>query len=570
MDMGLDIRLIADGESQALSTIAALSGASLEDLTSWALRRTRRSFQLRGQELRRSLLRRSRLVVCPSCIAQDMTEDRLEPVLRPARRAYWDVASIRTCPTHARPLVDLDGLDTQYGLHDFTAAIENHIDTVVELAQRAEHQPISSFEAYVFDRLEHGNGQASWLDGLEFHAAVRTCEVLGAVAEHGPHVRIGSLDGEAMRRASEAGYRIAYGGEEAIRGLLSDLQKPFEDSRKEWGPKALFGRLYEWLAHESDEPAFEPLRELILRHVVETMPVGPGDELFGRQMERRRLHSIHSASKEYQLHPKRLRRLLKAAGYLDEKDVRASDERTLFDSESTAPFLRKLSESMSLTQVGVYLNAPRPIPRLLMDRGFIVPFFRSGRADAKDHAFARSDLDEFLRRLFADVDHRRTDLTPIRLAAKRANCSQAEIVDLLLRRKLKKVGQDPAQHGYVSVTVDVGELREHLEGVHHGALTLREVEKRMRWSSPLVAALVEHGFLKSRRVINPKNRCPQTVVDEPDLTDFDEEFVSLYQLARERDLSYRKLEKSLEAKAIGPVFDLGLVPVKFYRRAVVD
>jgi hypothetical protein len=205
-----------------------------------------------------------------------------------------------------------------------------------------------------------------------------------------------------------------------------------------------------------------------------------------------------------------------------------------------------------------------------MDHGYIVPFFRSGHADAKDHAFARSDLDEFLRRLLADVDESYSDLTPIRLAAKRANCSQAEIVELLMQRKLEKVGQDPAQHGYVSVTVDVEEVRQHVAGDHHEALTLREVERTMRWSSAVVSALVDHGFLESRRVINPKNRCPQTVVDKPDLIEFDRNFVSLYQLARERNTPFRKLEKSLEEEEISPAFDLGSVSVKFYRRTMVD
>jgi hypothetical protein len=79
--------------------------------------------------------------------------------------------------------------------------------------------------------------------------------------------------------------------------------------RNDWGLRLAFGRLYEWLAHESDDAAYEPLRDIIRRHVIETMPLGPGDDVFGREVTVRRLHSVRSASLEMDVHPKRLRKL---------------------------------------------------------------------------------------------------------------------------------------------------------------------------------------------------------------------------------------------------------------------
>jgi hypothetical protein len=84
--------------------------------------------------------------------------------------------------------------------------------------------------------------------------------------------------------------------------------------RNDWGPRLVFGRLYEWLAHESDDAAYEPLRDIIRRHVIETMPLGPGDDVFGREVTVRRLHSVRSASLEMDVHPKRPPRLGRRAG----------------------------------------------------------------------------------------------------------------------------------------------------------------------------------------------------------------------------------------------------------------
>jgi hypothetical protein len=395
---------------------------------------------------------------------------------------------------------------------------------------------------------------------------MQVCEVIGAVAQHGPKVHLRQLDENAMWHAGAAGYAIASDGEDGIRRFLDDLQTRFHAGRHAWGPKALFGRLYEWLAHETDDPALDPVRDVIRQHVIETMPVGPGDELFSQAIAERRNHSVHSAAQAYGLHPKRLRKVLYDAGYLDDAGMALTDERAMFDATAAEPFLDRLARSVSMKGAETYLNARRPIPQMLRDHGYIRPFVTPGTANLGDYAFDPAELDRFLARLTSNATPKTDGLTPISRAAKRANCSQMEVVDLLVNDRLTTVGLNPASSGYAAVHVDLEEVRQKVRGPEHGGIKLRDVERRMSWSTSVVKKLIEEGLLPARTAINPKNRCPQTVVDPEDLDTFDAEYVSLQTLAKERGVHFKRMKRELEEAGVLPEPRFRNVPATFYRR----
>src|SRR3546814_16583085 len=105
--------------------------------------------------------------------------------------------------------------------------------------------------------------------------------------------------------------------------------------------------------------AYDPVRGVIRQHIIETMPVGPSDHIFSIPVEARRVHSIRSAAQEAGAHPKRLRKLLHAAGYIREADMMLSDERVTFPVAEVKDYLGRIANSMSLEAAGHYLNAPR-------------------------------------------------------------------------------------------------------------------------------------------------------------------------------------------------------------------
>lgn len=530
-----------------------------------------RDFTFRGEALTRTVIRRSQVRVCPACLADDM---RRWPALGPAApfgRYEWQLAPLRTCPVHGQPLVEATN-GYAATVHDFSRQLQPVLDQLINHADEGSRRQPSRLETYLRARLTGvARTATAWLDALPFHAAARLGEVVGAVAVHGPQVRINALTDDEWWAVSDAGYDIVAEGPTGIRALLDRLAASFWSRKGGTGPKALFGRLYEWLAHETDDPAYEPVREVIRQHVMETMPVGPGDEIFGHPVTDRRLWSIHAASLETGAHPKRLRKLLAAGGFIAEDGERQTDDRVVFPADNAASeFLVRVAGAMTLKEAGTYLNAPRVQMRLLLDSGFVRPFVRGGDDIIKDHAFARCDLDAFLGRLRADATEASTadgDLIDIPTGARQARCSAADIVGLLLDRKLTRVRKCQDVSGYMSVLVDPAEIRAQVHRESGSGLSLKQVELKMGWSQDVVRALVEKGHLPSQVVRNPINRLLQRVVSPQDLDAFAASFVSLHGLARERGVHFRRLKMDLETAGTRPALNPAEVSATFYTRA---
>jgi hypothetical protein len=577
LDRGLSFQPIVDGNGPALEALAHCTRADVGLLAAGAIVKAGgHRFTVRGQALMRDTLSRKALRVCPHCIQADL-EQGTEPLdVRPYGRTIWLIEPIRTCAIHGVGLVAVAEDDHPQRVHDFAALVQPAIPRIGQAADVAPQRPASAFERHLLARCEgRGAGKVGFLSALPFYAAAKACEVIGAVAMHGIRFRTDRLSDTEWHEAGATGFAIASGGEDGIRTFLSALQGQgrFAATKGDWGPRVVFGRLYEWLAHESEDAAYDPLRDVIRRHVIETMPVGPGDDVFGREVTVRRLHSVRSASLETGAHPKRLRKLLHAAGHVPVEALALSDERITFDAAEARGFLERVSETMSLKQAGEYLNAPRPHERLLFEAGFVEPFVRGGTETLKDHAFARRDLDAFLGRLLAnasEADAGDGRLMPIPTAAKWACCSAMEIVRLVLDRKLARVGRRTDAAGYLSVLVDPREVQPFVQGQADGSLSLREVEQRLGTTTRVVKALIEHGHLPSRVETNPVNRCPRQVVGQEDLDAFMGRYVTLHVAAKEQGVYHRRLKSSLDEAGVGPAFDPTTVHATFFERKHVN
>jgi hypothetical protein len=150
-------------------------------------------------------------------------------------------------------------------------------------------------------------------------------------------------------------------------------------------------------------------------------------------------------------------------------------------------------------------------------------------------------------------------------AAKLACCTSEEVVRLILDRKLRK-WRLTSERGYLSVLVDIKEVRDLVRGPDHGGLTGLEIKDRLSATAKVVAALIRHGHLATVTVINPVNRCPTVVVPEVEVERFAREYVSLFTLAKQRGLHHLAIKKLLEADGIEPALDPKKIGATFYRR----
>jgi hypothetical protein len=107
---------------------------------------------------------------------------------------------------------------------------------------------------------------------------------------------------------------------------------------------------------------------------------------------------------------------------------------------------------------------------LLAKNKFILPCVPAAKFSANNQ-YAISDLDAFLKRLLDGahvVRKPKPGQASIPAAAKRACCSAADILDLILDCELAWVGQASGERGYLSVRVDVDEIRTKVRGADHG------------------------------------------------------------------------------------------------------
>lgn len=575
LDMGMTAYDVIHGRYRALERLETIGGLPAGSILPFNIRRTVGGFALNGQAIRKQSLRRERIHVCPLCVADDIKTQVGPIAVRPYARASWSLASIRSCSRHRAALVPLEQCRPGFrlpGVHayDFAQAMRSLGDVLGRIREYAVERMESPFESYLLGRIWGPKVQVPFLDALPWYAAARACEMVGAVSLAGARCRTGGMSEGEWFDAGIEGFRILAGGELAFREFLGRLQTSFKATKQNWGPRSMFGRLYEWLAHEDEDDAYDPLREIMKRHMSETLPLGPGDEVFGETITMRRLHSVWTAALETGRHPKRLKKLLLEAGTISEADLSLSDDRILFSADLVGEWLDRAARAMSLNEAGKYLNAPRMQVRKLYECGLIRPFSTGGRhAHLKDHAFSREELDGFLRRLLSGAELV-SSLPPgaanIPAAAKKACCSAEEIIRLVIDRGLSWTGRLRDIPGYLSLLVDVGEVRERVRREDHKGYSLREVERLLATSTHAVLTLLGNGHLPACTVVNPVNRCPQTVVPREALDAFRETFVSLAEMSRKRGVNPRALLRELREAGINAAMVFGQAKRSYFFR----
>lgn len=571
-DFGMSLREIADGNPQQIQRLAEVASADFHQLYKEAFFRTGKRYIHKGQALTAFTLARDRVRVCPHCLIGDLRQDAVRPEAQMYRRSKWLVVPIRTCAVHNVELIDIGMGSEVTACFDASAAMALAMGQLPQMKDSVRPRHPTPFEQYVAKRVEGSEqaGTSTLLNELPLYVAMRVCQVLGAVAVHGPTVKLENLGDHALWECEAAGFEVAKGGESSISRVFEGCWEAVSGSRGEFGTRATYGRIYEWLAHETDDTAYDPIREILWRHIVGTTPIAPGMEILGRKLDQRQVHSVHSASKAYGLHPKRLRRLLVETGVISKTATEGlSNGHVIAAAEKAEPVLAEISTALSLNEVRDYANLPRPHERILYENGFIKPIIAGGTKELKNHAFRRKDIDDFLARLLIDAREEffgSPGFYDIRAAAKRTCCRAEQIIRLLLDRKLRRVGRHPEVAGYLSVLVDVEELRPLVVGEDHGGINLRTATGRIRTSDRVMTALIANHFIKTERVKNPVTKQVQTIIRPEELDRFLREFVGLHVLAEERYEHFRRTKAEMDARKIKPAFDPKVVMATFYRR----
>lgn len=285
------------------------------------------------------------------------------------------------------------------------------------------------------------------------------------------------------------------------------------------------------------------------------------------------LHSVRTLAIETGLHPKRLKKLLGASGLFPPGADDLAGGNCLFDAERGSGAAREAAAAiLSVRKAGEYLNAPRVQRDRLYQKGLIVPRIKAGDHGAADK-FAPEDLDGFLDRLLAGalpIDTAAAGQVNIPDTAKLAFCMSEEVVRLILDGRLARKWRLASERGYLSVLVDVEEVRALVRGPDKGGLTGLEIKDRLSTTAKVASALIKHGYLNSTTVTNPVNKCPTVVVPVDEVERFQREYVSLFVLAKQQGRHFLAVKKEFDAAGIMPALDPEKIGATFYRREVAN
>lgn len=459
-------------------------------------------------------------------------------------------------------------------LHDWSHHVSKIMPALSNLVAEAGTRSLTAFEIYVLKRIDGGPPGAGLIDDLPLHVAIAACELFGAVAHFGRTPNLKTLTDEEWRQSGAAGFEIIGSGKAGIFTFLAVLQTSYPYTRAGTeGPQAIFGRIYQVLEFGREDRAYDPLRDLVGQFILGNFPVGPGDDVFGKTVETRRLHSVRSLSMETGLHPKRLRKLLSSAGMLPQNADVLADGNCLFDAERAVALARTAAAAtLSVRDAGAYLNAPRVQRDMLYRSGILVP-----RIKATDHGaadlFAPEDLDSFLARLLdgtSPVPAADDGLADIPTAAKAACCGSVEIVQAILDGRLTRKARLDSERGYMALLVDVEEVRALVRGADPGGFSAEALGARLQTRPHVIRKLIAAGHLASETVTNPVNRCPMTVVPTAAAERFEAEFVTLFTIARHQGRHHMTVKKELEAAGMKPAMKPEKIGATIYRRRDID
>ncbi|MBB3712808.1 hypothetical protein FHS00_002403 [Limimaricola variabilis] len=456
-------------------------------------------------------------------------------------RADWLLRQLRVCTEHEMPLVDLWADPASTVRFDFAARLAEIRTSLEEGELDGEPREASLFELYVADRL-HDRHSGNWFDGIDLQAVCVFSELLGRAAvrlETGGRNRVHP---DELWAEAATGYVLSVGGPDQVRGTLARLQSKLGTPRQ--GPKGVFGDLYDRFAHELTSEPYGVFREIIRDHILATWPVGAGDNVMGEPVLERRLHSIRTAAEEGGVDERRLRKLLRERGILTGAASSSTGEWAVFDAKAVKPIIEELNRMVSGIELQQLMNISRSHFESLRADGHLLPAIAAAGAKplwkATDAPRFVADLLRGAETVHAKMHGWRT----LQEACHQLRVRPAEIVGLIKKGELRRIGSYSQATGYASILVDRDELQSKLNIDRAPGLSLEVFAKSVGLKPTQTTQLVAAGYIRATKASNPKRKAVQPYITESDRQYFDETFAPLRRLSVETGWSWQKLLSS--------------------------
>jgi hypothetical protein len=577
-DMGIQHRGLDHGTEEAVRDVAALGG--LADADAAALRRytprrlaDERACTVAAERFGPGSVHRTYFRICPHCVAEDLARFEGPRAARPWLRLEWLIDHVRSCGRHQVALMDTKPIRRRFQTFDFAETIGAQVLPELDrLTGEAGRAPRSAYEDWIVARIDGTRDPANWLDDVPLSAGIAFCEGLGVSAIHPPKVRTAGFGRTEWAAAGAEGFLVASRGEDSVRELLERLVGAQAGTRGVLGLRDTYGYVYGLLHRAMSDPGLEKFRDAVRRHAFDTLPLEPGTDVLGVELEARRVHTVRSASLVSGAHSRTIRRMLVRKGVPEAaKGSGLRDHRVTVRAEEVEAALTKLKDAMTAPAVIEATGIPRLHLRSMIAQGFLATLTDSHKEAHAKHRVARTDVDALMQRLFAGAEQvgaptgRQMTIMAARLAA---TASVDDIVGFVLRGELRWKGRLGREPRYEHLLVDADEITALIrkEPAMSG-LTKAEVERLVPGiGTTSVNGLVALNVLDTAQEFSPEARRLVRVITRESAEAFRDRYVALGELCEWTGLHHKKVRQHLRQGGIEEAFPYESAGAFFYVR----
>ncbi|MEP6018889.1 MAG: hypothetical protein ABJ251_10470 [Paracoccaceae bacterium] len=406
-----------------------------------------------------------------------------------------------------------------------------------------------------------GDRDASWLGNSDAYVVSRTSERLGCTVEGVTSAKY--LARSELARLADIGFAVLSEGPDALRATLLDLI----NKRGRSGTRRVFGVFFNLMDGKMGDE-IPSVRNVLRGVILENFVVHPGDNLLGEPCVKRRFHSLQSAADQTGVHPTKVASVLTAAGLMP----RPEDTKFIqIEAEPAEEMLCRLSNAVLTRDALKFLGLPWRHLMSLQDAGLISPI---NPACGGQYMYCRHELNRLRDAMCqngSNMEQENDSLVPIYKAANQSVCGIAEVVKLLASGQLENVGFIQGYRAFDAIRVDPKEVFEKLPSYEavEAAMAREELLEYFGVCGATVAFLLREGYFDEFRARCQKSRKIRSYVTKASVGRFSEEYVSLRNLADERQVSGRVLSHSLKGKKIYELPVPSRCRGRFFRRADV-
>jgi hypothetical protein len=434
---------------------------------------------------------------------------------------------------------------------------------VIVAAAGSTAREFTAFEQYIFGRLKGEKAGNDLLDRLPIYVAGDICEVAGMVVLHGKKIRTLKKSDEECWRAAAAGYEFFKQGLTGLHRFLDSLYVPEKHPRAYYGGTQLYGAFHHILAEKRDNPAYDRVKEAVRTYAYSSLPLTDTSSIFGK-FEKPRYLSFASFTRKFGITAFFLRKVLVTTGALI---TLPGSNLEVIDAESAELVASAIRDFVGLAEGANLVGISYPVFRVLVEEQVIVPVIPQDQKAKISARFSKSELTTFRDGLLSKGGLEHTDgLISIENVMRSVSCSYGEILKLLIRNEVTRIGIDRSKFGIMSLMLDREEIKGKILRPNHGCLTAPDLSTRWKTSTKAIYALFNNDHIDTRIEPNPVTRIPQKVVAMEAVEAFERRHISLAECCERSGLSSPKASNRLKAAGLARTFPRDQMKYAFYLR----